>query len=123
MDGAQSFGYVVDEMMGVLTETLHTVIDDLIIQMYDCFTEFERQELSAACKTNIVRVKEFFSTLKTKNVTVYERCLIAIKDLQHPKTARILREKWTNAQTRRPVVSTAIRSKFSVAYTKIIIYS
>ena len=58
MDETGSFACAVDEMMGVLTETLHTVIDDLILKLYDCFTESERQEINA-CKTNIKRVEEF----------------------------------------------------------------
>ena len=110
MDETRSFACAVDEMMGVLTETLHTVIDDLILKLYDCFTESERQEINA-CKTNIKRVEEFFSTLKTKNVAVHERCLIAIKDSQHPEIARILREKWTNLN--------AMQASISVVTSKI----
>ena len=106
MDERNSFAYAVDEMMERLTATLHTVIDDLIIKLYDCFIESERQEIKA-CNTNFKKVEEFFSTIKTKDSTVYERCLDAIKNLKHPDTARILREKWGNAQNRNSLVAKA----------------
>ena len=104
MDETKSFALAVDGMMDSLTEKLHTVIDELIIKLYDCFTLSERQEIDA-CNTNIKKVEKFFSTMKTKNVTVYGRCLNAIEDLKHPEIAQNLREKWENAQKRDSVVA------------------
>lgn len=103
MNERQSFSVAVDEMMGTLTETLHTVIDGIILKTYNCFTEGERQEINAS-KTNIKKVEEFFRTLKTKGVDAYERCLTAMNDLHHPDLARTLREKWRNASSLVPPI-------------------
>ena len=92
----QSFSSAVDEMMGTLTETLHTVIDDLLMKTYNCFTEGERQQINHPSKTNMKKVEEFFRTLKTKGVDAYERCLTAMNDLHHPNLAATLKEKWRN---------------------------
>ena len=94
MNERESFKLAVDEMMGTLTERLHTVIDELILRLYAYFTEGERQEIQHPSKTKIKMVEEFFKTLKTKGVEVYEKCLTAMVELKHPDLARMLREKW-----------------------------
>ena len=83
MNERESFSLAVDQMMETLTGRLHTVIDSLIVKLYAFFTEGERQEINAS-KTNIKKVEEFFRALKTKQVDVYEKCLTAINELQHP---------------------------------------
>ena len=88
-----SFHYAVERMMDRLTESLHTVVDGLIMKLYDCFTEAERQEINAS-RTNIQKVEKLFTTLKTKDVSVYERCLRAMQDLQHAEIASALKEEW-----------------------------
>lgn len=93
MDEKKSFSCAVNEMMETLTETLHTVIDELILKTYNCFTEGERQEINASI-TKIKQVEKFFTTIKTKDVEAFEKCLIAIENLKHPDLARRLREKW-----------------------------
>ena len=89
----ESFSYAVNKMMGELSERLHTVIDDLLVKLYNCFTERERQEINAS-KTNIKKVEEFFMALKTKDVDAYERCLIAMEDLNHHDLASTLKAEW-----------------------------
>ena len=94
MNERESFKLAVDEMMGTLTGSLHTVIDELILKLYACFTEGERQQIQHPNRTKIQMVEEFFKTLKTKGVEVYKKCLTAMEELKHPDLARMLREKW-----------------------------
>ena len=111
----ESFAYAVDEMMDVLANTLHTVIDGLTIKLYNCFNEGERQEINAS-RTNITKVKEFFTSLKTKEVDAYERCLTAMNELKHPALAKALREKWYSAPRRQSTsqASSSVASMYAV---------
>ena len=94
-----SFSYAVDKLMGELTERLHTVIDDLLLKLYDCFTERERQEINTN-RINIKKVEDFFRIVKTKDVNSYEKCLTAMEDLNCHDLASNLREEWKSVPQR-----------------------
>ena len=109
-----SFQYAVDTMMETLTGRLHTVVDDLILKLYDCFTEAERQKINS-CRTNIKKVEELFTKLKTKNVSAYNKCLQAMEDLNHGDLVSTLKEEWEKKSlpTEQSVLPT-IASKYSL---------
>ena len=88
-----AFRYAIDKMMETLTDRLNTVVDGLIRKLYDCFTEAERQKIKSS-RTNIEKVEELFTTLKTKDVGVYERCLRALQELNHAQLASELENEW-----------------------------
>ena len=67
-----AFKFAVDDMMEDLTQHLDGVVDDLVIILYDCFTEFERQKIDT-CTTSITKVKELLVVLKQTDV--HERFL------------------------------------------------
>ena len=110
-----SFQYAVDTMMETLTGRLHTVVDDLILKLYDCFTEAERQKINS-CRTNIKKVEELFTKLKTKNVSAYNKCLQAMEDLNHGDLVSTLKEEWEKKSlpTERQSVLPTIASKYSL---------
>ena len=111
MSERELFSLAVDEMMETLTERLHTVIDDLILKVYACFTEGERQNIHAS-RTNIKKVEEFFKTLKTKGVEEYKKCLTAMEELKHPDVAKMLRAKWKIAMDVGPTVHVACKMTY-----------
>jgi len=93
MEGSQSFQHAVNGMMEDLVISLHTVIDDLRIKLYDCFTDSERQKIDAY-RTNNEKVTEFFKVLNTKQNDVHKRCLDAIESLGYGDLASKLTKKW-----------------------------
>ena len=86
------FGRVVDELMDELANTLHTVVDDLVLKLYSEFTEQERQKIHGR-GTNMEKVTTMFTTLKTKSVDAHQKCLKALEDLKHHDVVDKLREK------------------------------
>ena len=115
-----SFKCAVDKMMETLTGRLHTVVDDLILKLYDCFTEAERQKINS-CRTNIKKTEELFTTLKTKSVTAYDKCLLAMEDLNHGDLVSTLKEEWEKMSSPKwkPSMHPTLTSKlkFSVPIT------
>ena len=99
MNERESFSIAVDDTMGSLTNRLHTVLDELLLKLYSCFTDGERQEIQVGGNTGIRKVEKFFVTLKTKDVSAYKRCLIALKELKHTELSEELEKKWMNAWT------------------------
>ena len=90
------FQNAVDSMMEDLVKSLHTVIDDLMIRLYDCFTELQRQEIDAN-GVKIKRVKEFLKVLKTKGKGAHIRFLDAVESFGYVDLAYKLREKCERA--------------------------
>ena len=78
----QSFRFAIDGLMQELVDRLHTVIVDLTIILYDCFTLSERQEIDAK-PTNVNKVMQFFEVLKTKRTDTHNRFLDAIRSLNY----------------------------------------
>ena len=86
------FGRAVDELMDELTNTLHTVVRDLMLKLHSEFTELERQKIDGR-ETDMERVTTLFTTLKTKPVDTYQKCLKALEELKHHDVADKLRDK------------------------------
>lgn len=89
------FPRAVDELMEELTNSLHTVVNDLLLKLYDKFTEAERQDIDAS-RTNINKVKKLFIILKTKSIDAHQKCLKALEELGHHDIADKLRQKMKN---------------------------
>ena len=86
------FCYAVDNSMYDLTNTLHTVVEELKLKLFGEFTEGERQEIDCS-GTNLRKVTILFETLKTKSVDTHQKCLEALEELKHKEIADKLREK------------------------------
>lgn len=98
--------------MGHLTERLHSVIDDLMLNLSEYFTERERQSINAS-RTNIEKVKEFFISIKTKSVDAYEKCLTTMENLKgYHDLAETLRKEWKIASQQSTVH--AMKSKMTL---------
>ena len=82
----------VDELMGYLTHTLHTVVNDLKLKLYSEFTEQERQNIDGS-GVDMKKVTTLFTILKTKSVGVHQKCLKALEELKHEEAADKLRER------------------------------
>ena len=105
------FGNAVDEMMDGLVHSLHTVIDDLKLKLYDELTEYERQNIDGS-RTNMDKVTTFFTILKTKSVDTHQKCLRALEELKHKDVADKLRERMESACLLRTAPS-----KLNIAYS------
>ena len=92
-----AFKFVVDDMMEDLTQRLDDVVDDLMIKLFDCFTEFERQKINT-CSTSITKVKELLEILQTKQTDVHERFIDVLeKEFEYVELASELKQKWKKA--------------------------
>lgn len=89
----ESFRVAVDGLMEELTNSLHTVVDDLQTKLHSHFTEGERQNIDSA-RTNISKVKALITAVKTKSIETYERFLAALDECNHTDVATKLRNKW-----------------------------
>lgn len=91
-DEVRVFGHAVDQLMEDLTSSLHTVVNDVKIRLYDEFTEHERQVIDNS-GTDIDKVISLFTSLKTKSVDAHHKCVNALEELGHHDVAEKLREK------------------------------
>ena len=91
----EAFCTAVDTMMEQLASRLHSVVGDLLLKLYNCFEENERQEINVA-PTHIEKVEKLLTAVKTKSVDIYERFLTALVDCKHEDLAEKLRNKWSN---------------------------
>ena len=94
-DECSNFVRAVDRTMGELANTLHTVVSDLKLKLYDVFSEGERQNIDAS-KTNMDKVTTLFTCLKTKPTDAQQNCLKALEELKHTEIANKLRERMKN---------------------------
>ena len=95
MEDKKLFSRAVNELMDELVHTLHTVVDDLKLKLYNEFTPYEHQSIDC-CRTNIDKVKTLFESLKTKSAEVHKKCLKALEELKHNEIAKKLSETMTS---------------------------